>query len=353
MLRWLFGGKQVKPNEPSEDADKPEIKHKPSARVGHIGRLEILCQFREPANPESRIPAGWLPIWEQKLGIHPHTAIKIQIMEGSLVPSDPLAGFVAMNKLPDLKRVAKSLGLKVSGTKAEIAGRIFEKDPDLVTDAAATAMLYSCSAEALAEVESYVTAKKLELKGRQSETLQLLRKKAYAEASAVVCKHEVEQFFGRYDKHAIAEEEAALEWSVELLSRVTPGFHRKRWGSVSDEARVLSSMSLLWGTERFPEIFEEIAGPEPAAELILSARMLGFHISFLRHLEQFSALNLSGKVEIIAVENDGTCAACRKDECKTFSIKNVPELPHVNCICEMGCRCNVSFVSNDLDFELN
>jgi hypothetical protein len=45
------------------------------------------------------------------------------------------------------------------------------------------------------------------------------------------------------------------------------------------------------------------------------------------------------RIEVVAVNDEHTCAACRATHGQEFLVARVPELPHRTCASALGCRC--------------
>lgn len=68
--------------------------------------------------------------------------------------------------------------------------------------------------------------------------------------------------------------------------------------------------------------------------------MLCSHAGYLRELSQMADVGIT-KVRVIGSGLPKQCAACRKANGKVYLIREVPELPHMDCSCSDYCHCTL------------
>ncbi|MDO6799895.1 hypothetical protein [Shimia thalassica] len=125
----------------------------------------------------------------------------------------------------------------------------------------------------------------------------------------------------------------------------TPKFHENRFGEVSEEVRLFSAMVVLWGTEQFGQTLNQLFAGKKKEEVVLAARMLSFYTAHKINLEQARSSKAKRKARIlVTLDQNTTCSACKKDSDQEYSLERVPELPHPDCQCAIGCRCGAIFV---------
>lgn len=346
----LFGG-QEKQSEATQRPVPPEMtvasKHVKGIdarlKLSDKARAEVLCQFRNGADPEHIPPDAWQDFWAHKLGVPFRQASRALFAEGLLCEASPEAKLAASHSLAELKVLAKKLKLKVSGRKDELAARLVDSgDPGLLAQIGKVTV-WTCSDEAQKIVEVHRADKKARLHQTRLATLELLRGKKLKEACELVCQYEQAQFFPRGLGVDWFTADKALHQNLKSLFVAQPKFHKRRFGTVSSELRERAAMSVLWGTSDLGSIFPRAEAVEQAE---LFSRMLQFHASYLRDMKQLRKLASDGmavQCEILGTDDQNTtCSACLNDNGKAYAIGEVPELPHEYCECAIGCRCTVA-----------
>jgi hypothetical protein len=312
-----------------------------------VVRLELLRHFTEAAEPRTRIPEKWLPIWQEKIGADPRKIIERLIRSGDLISASPVEAVLSSHSLPQIKAIAKTLGLSSSGTKRALAESIEAADPKWCSEVQQSANLFICSQKAKNDVLKYQQTIKGIQTAAQSETLDLVRGKKFKQANKVLSDFECKQFFPR----GIGIDWSTIDFTEELdgIFSANPGFHIARWSGVSDDVRNLAAMNCLWGGEsNFRELIDKIIEEGDLDQKIMSARMLNSFVSNRQAVRRAVRSGMDCDAEILAPNDNRTCSVCMKYNGRRFPLGMVPEVPLIECRCDddAGCRCTISIVLN-------
>jgi hypothetical protein len=111
---------------------------------------------------------------------------------------------------------------------------------------------------------------------------------------------------------------------------------------VLEPLRIAAAMMELWGSNSIRD-FVTIEGQlDYRFGTDAIAHMVHSHGCFLRSLEDFRRVGISG-VKLLGAHGSDDCEACRAADGRSFSIDTVPELPLATCTCDdrYGCRVMV------------
>lgn len=343
MFRNLFR-KRNQSSQAHRQTREPTVRPK-SIKLDETAVLELLSMFESASNPANRIPEDWQSFWFEKLGTSFMSAVGAIEARGLLREPTTQERLDAGFTVAQLKGIARSRALKTSGRKADLLKRILESDtPDNPVDLP-SARLLICSAEARDAVSQYKSEKKAAKEEAMLLTQKLLEEGRLREASEAVCDFETKQFFPRGLGVDWSKQAPALSSELNFIFSTTPRFHKKRFGKVNPALRVDAAQSILWGHSITPSDGDSRGGPYSGDDLELYQRMLVSYARFRDELEQIKALVSNGmalECEIVPVENaNTTCTACLSDCGKTYAVADVPELPHEDCECAIGCRCTL------------
>jgi hypothetical protein len=98
-----------------------------------------------------------------------------------------------------------------------------------------------------------------------------------------------------------------------------------------------AAMMELWGTNRCDKWLPPNLKINIHMDTNAAARMLVF---FAQHRARIEDYKTSDSVKCVKVSTcDDSCVACKELAGKTYSLDNIPELPHPACTHSMGCRC--------------
>ena len=153
LFDWLFGKREkVGDVLPSGTLIKSQLH--PNVVIDwkdSPAHLLLLSKFLHGSSTEYYVNADyWDPVLKEK----PAKAIARFIEEQMLEPLDILSRIHLKYNIPDLKKLLKERGLKVSGNKTVLVERLFENDPSGMEKIVAEIQMFKCSTigETLAQV---------------------------------------------------------------------------------------------------------------------------------------------------------------------------------------------------------
>jgi len=300
-------------------------------------RLLLLSKFLAPADAANFDK----DYWAAALGEPARSAIEALQADGLLEPAPLVDALASCHRAPELKELARARGLKVSGTKSELSQRLATADADGMTRLLDGRWFLACSARGRTVAGEWVERTALARSAAENQVLGLVRGLRFDRAAKTVAQFEAGQVFPRGlgidwsqgDDPAgnVAELEAIFGGVPKILSRASPG--------ELEALRVAAAASLLWGDANearwLPEGFATATGLEPD----VAVRMFICYASHKRNVERMRGVVRTVKVS--TVSDHATCDACRKLNGRTFTLAQVPELPHAACTSATGCRCLV------------
>jgi hypothetical protein len=277
--------------------------------------------------------------WKAVLSEEPEGAIRRFAKEGLLLPPS-LAELIDFKfKASELKDLLRARHLKVSGRKEELLDRLIQADSRGMERATNGTELLKCSPEAAQVVEDYLLREKEFRKAVESEVLALLERGEYAKASQAVSVFEATQVFPRG---------LGIDWAsrghdedvdtLRVIFERTPQILRSVEPSLLGKLRLAAGASFLWGTNTATAWLPDTFATGIHLEADTAARMLVFHASHVREMEQYREVGVT-EIEIIPVSDDRTCAPCHAIQGRSFRLAATPEFPYSTCTSEMGCRC--------------
>src|ERR1022692_2847127 len=134
--------KRIETATPAPPAASPPAS--PATRT--LAHSQLLSRFLRPANPDLVTGMAYL---EPALGESGQSAVRGFIRDGLLEPFAPTkehyASFEPLFKVAELKDMARERGLKLSGSKEELARRLLAADPSGISAILAARGLMQCS----------------------------------------------------------------------------------------------------------------------------------------------------------------------------------------------------------------
>lgn len=299
------------------------------------GRLLLLTKFIAAADTCDFEADRWAEV----LGEPSRVAIRRLRTEGLLVPASLADALAAVHQSRDLKDLARGRGLKVSGTKAELSRRLADCDPEGMKSVLGEREVLVCSPEGRAAADQWKARATAARDAVQTQVLELVRARRFADALRAVARFESTQVFSRGlgitwensdDLGGLAPQLAAIfAGAPKILSRAS--------AEEIETLRVAAAASLLWGDrseERWlPQGFVSTCGFNND----VAVRMFVFYAKHVCELERMKGLVRT--VKLSPVNDHVTCDACRALHGRTFELRRAPELPHASCTSPMGCRC--------------
>jgi len=331
ILDYLFG-KKASPAQEREVAGQPTVQRPVDWRTNEA-HLYLLKYFLLPQDLRHVKQYNYL---ESELHELPHSAVQRFISEGVLVtaslPRKLLAAFTAA----EIKSLLRQRGLRVSGTKEQCINRLVEADPKGIESMVSNLEIYECSEEAHEFATSYLSEKTAQRQAAEQRVTEQLRERDFQGAAITVASFEAKQ---------VSPRGLNLNWSnpdtnrdvmiLEVIFNCHPRILKNIEETELEPLRLEAAQAHLWGTNT-----ESV-----------SARMVMFHSSHVVEMATWRKdKHLNIKKFRISSSGD-SCPACKKMAMKTYSLDNVPELPYEHCTHEMGCRCLVSPVFENLESD--
>lgn len=293
----------------------------PTART--LAHSQFLSRFLRPANPDSVIGMTYL---ESALGESCQSAIRGFIRDGLLEPYVPSKEEYAelLFKLSELRDMARERGLKLSGSKEELARRLLTADSSGISAAIAARefRLMRCSARGVVFADRYSQRRQ----AMESAVETALREGKLEEAIKSLESFEAELGFANSE----SERTRRLGDVRPIMSGHPRALHRHPKLKLR-EVRASAAMVML-GIKRSRDFPPDI----------------GERIDALVHYGQnhrnLQSWRQSGCVRGVGIlgSADGPCEECMKLHNRVWSLNEVPELPNPRCTTEGGCRCSYS-----------
>lgn len=234
----------------------------------------------------------------------------------------------------ELKSLAKVRGVSQSGTKEDLAKKLFKADPSGMAGLFNGKTYLTCTPKGQLLAEKFEQSEKeLRLKA-ESQSESALRAGRYQDACTVVANFEASQIFPRG---------VGINWNaydathdIEILNEIaaySAPRHRDIAESTLANLRINAGMMNLWG-ESNP--LKWLTGSD--REFAHEARMILFAAIEKVRLKEFKESGIK-QVKILGSGRDDACKICNQADGQIYPIESAPELPHVQCTCQYGCGC--------------
>jgi hypothetical protein len=328
-----FGGSQESPvgavinsNSPvkeTETAATPVLPaaSPPAAPIARtLAHSQLLSRFLRPANPDSVTGLTYL---ESALGESCQSAIRGFILDGLLEPYvlSKEEHAQLLFKLTELKDLARERGLKLSGSKEELARRLLTADLSGISAiiAAREHRLVQCSAFGVAFADRY-SQRRQAIEGSVETAL---REGKPEEAIRSLESFEAELGFARPD----SERERRLREVRPIMSGHPRALHPHP-ELQSRDVRASAAMVML-GIKRSRDFPPDI---EERINVLVSYGQNHRNLQSWRQSRCVRGVGILGSA-------DGPCEECTKLHNRVWSLDDVPELPNPGCTTPGGCRC--------------
>jgi len=314
----------------------------------------LLTKFITPSSTLSFVDQDY---WRIALGENPLSAITRFQDEGLLVEPALDVKVASGFGLTNLKAQLRKRGLKVSGTKLELAARLVQFDPDGMQNAFVEQTFLVCSDLGTKIASQIKSSNDAEKEQSEQESFALLGKLSFIDACRRVAQYEAMQAIPRgvnmdWKNYDPARDIAILKEIFSGNPKILTRFNCRFTECQTDKLRIPAGMQLLWGELKLGWLPIELLDvnhelkPDNDLEMDVetSVRMLLFYAKHRVDLDRYRKLNFVKHIEILAT-ND-SCEACKKLSTKRYNLDDVPELPHVHCTNGAGCRCQCLPVTN-------
>ena len=245
-----------------------------------------------------------------------------------------IAGLLELKSKNELKSLAKVRGLSQSGTKEDLAKKLFEADPGGISGLFHGKTYLTCTRKGKLLVDKFEQAEKEVRLKAEGQSESALRASRYQDACTIVANFEASQIFPRGVGINWKRYDAAHD--IEILSEIaaySPRQHHNTPESVLASLRVSAGMMNLWG-ESDPSKWLTGSEREFARE---TYTMLSAAINRV-NLRDWKRLGFR-EVRLLSSGRGDACKTCKEADKQVYPIDSAPELPHVECICEYGCGC--------------
>jgi hypothetical protein len=310
----------------AETGQMSSLPSKPGS-LWSLTHLLLLSKFMrarrvEPPSTDSRTDG-----WNVALGESQNDAIRRFASAGLLIPS-PLAEKLACSFLAaHIKEMLRERGLKLSGSKNEMAERLCYADPRGIENALASIESFKCSETGRQLAEEF-----LEREQRMKRALLEYLQKGDCEAAVrEVCNYKdalgfpTTQWFP--DRPRLDDVRSALSANPRILASVSEGTLR--------QLRLAAAKAFLglWSKWYLDDMETDLKmSNEVAVNMMVSSVQNGRNVAHMR-------LGEIKRVKILGTNLDDSCEACETLRNRVWPIDEIPELPHAACTSKCGCRC--------------
>lgn len=292
----------------------------------------LLSRFVSPSAPHLDIDARSLSGWTAALKELPNSAIERFKEEALLVPFEPSnprelsQGLANIYNIGKLKEMLKRRALKVSGRKDELIARLVNADRDGLLREVATLGLYHCSDA-----------------GRKLAS-RFEERKECARANAVAAMNAKDYTLAIREYQEIEDDLGFPKWEfegparpdfIQLVMTVSPRILDGCSEEIMSRLRLAMSLQCVAGRHAPQKLFRGIE-----TGIRLNADTCATMIYFLaRHTEDLQKWKQMGIVYVTHLAITGSCSVCTSLNGRKWRIDHAPELPHVQCVHQCGCRC--------------
>jgi len=254
-----------------------------------------------------------------------------------LAPATSEAKLAATCAVAELKALARGLGLKVSGTKAELANRLVNEDAAGMDARMAAVPMLECTEKGRKAAEEYVANEKVAHDVAVADSLAYIKSGQYRLASRTMSTYEA----GRVIPRGIG-----IDWNhadttrdERILNRIFvshPGILADVLPDDLAPLRIGAAMMHLWGTNRVQPWLPPEFMASGHLDSDVAARMILFEA--LNHTE-CDGWKVAGIKRVTVLGSGDSCPTCKSLAGKSFAIDRAPQLPHEHCSSDSGCRC--------------
>lgn len=344
LLTWLFGTpkKDECSSVKAQDNNKRLTQKKEIDWRNSTAHLLLLSKFFHGSSVEYYVHTDY---WEPALNEPPAIAIKRFIDDRMLEVLDVSSRIHLKFNVSDLKGMLKERGLKVSGNKTILVDRLLENDRHGMEKVVAESEMYKCSPAGVSVAQAYLTSQNEKRARLEDEVLNLLKERQFKKAMRAIATHELSQVFSRglgmnWDYYGSETDVLELAAIFEKTPGILDGITEDRLSPL----RLAAGMVHLLGTNKIspwlPPDYE--TGIRFDAETAVA--MLLSHARYYRRMFELNDKDITAfikEVEFSCIDNNDTCAVCRKMNGRKYKINKFPELPYPKCTSPSGCRCSV------------
>jgi hypothetical protein len=276
-----------------------------------------------------------LQLSREALGAPPESIVSRFLAEGFLQEGGvDVAKLLELKSKNELKSLAKGRGISQSGTKEDLAKKLFKADPSGMAGFFSGRTYITCTPKGQLLVGTFEESERQLRLEAEDQSESALRAGRYKDACTIVADFEASQVFPRGVGIDWSRYDAARD--IEILNEIagySPIRHRAIPESALANLRMSAGMMNLWG-ENNP--LKWLTGSE--REFAQEAHMMLSAAISRVNLNDWKRLGFT-KVKILGSGREDACKICKEANGQIYPIESAPELPHGGCICEHACAC--------------
>lgn len=247
--------------------------------------------------------------------------------------------------LANLKQMLKEKGLPVSGKKIDLIERLISADQTAMAMSVTDLQIFRCSEKGRKLVEDYLAGEKAKRVNTEISVQNAIREGNFRHAVLLRATFEAEQVIpvglGIDWKHYDTKrDETILKMIFSRKPKVLSMLNKEQIEQVRLCAAMGHVMGYSYGKWPLPDDFKT----DSPLENIDLVHVLMTNVHFHREMKEFRDIQKAGiqmSVEILTRNDEHVCAICKEASEYTYSLSEVPELPHEKCTNPHGCRCSV------------
>lgn len=299
--------------------------------------IQLLEAFSKPRDVNRVL--DWQFI-QQNMGEKTENAVDRFTREGDLVPASLEESLEAVLQVVHLKKMLQERGLRQSGSKSELIGRLIEADQKAAEDVVKQHRVMKCSESALSFLEERKNERVCELELAQKQSFELLKNSNAKEAYKVYSAYQKRFSYGFHaNSYEVEELQFVISSCPSVVGNLTP--EDKKW------LQAAAGMKTLWREDKaeywLPENFNTAVNDNRRAinYVIRNANFRKIASAKDRYTKNAKVTFRDGDIE--------SCDLCMSLNGKIFDLDEIPELPLVGCTSETGCMCDLDLYFGDDD----
>jgi hypothetical protein len=302
--------------------------------------LDLLDKFAKSRDVKQVL--DWQTI-RQTLRENTESAIERFIRDGALVPSSLEESLECIFQVAQLKKLLLERGLKVSGSKSELIGRLVPADRAGMEKYILKCIVMKCSPMALEILSDFEKNKQRVLEIAKVKSFEALKNNNPKDA------YKIYVYFQRKFIDPVIE---SSSYEVEELQHILMSQPKVLAGITPDNLRFLKAaacMQSLWRDE-LPETWLSSTFSSGLKNNRVAINYLTTHARIKREVEGYKSY--AKQIRIVFDPGDiDSCELCQSLNKKVFDIDKVPDLPMTGCTSETGCKCRIEDVFSDDEEE--
>lgn len=265
------------------------------------------------------------------------------INEGVLVPCTLEESVDKLLTVTELKELLRERGLKLSGRKADLIGRLIQADKAALEHLVGKRQFMKCSPEALELLNAFEEQRKAAETEAKVNSHRFLMERNVRDPY-----REYVQYMRKYRNPGFASTPYQAE-QLEIILSTSPEALSDLGASALAHLQAAVAMSNLWSDEDptywLPESFPaNVISPRIATSYLTRAAELKIQVSW------FGKHGLKARIVFSPYDID-SCDLCKEYDGKEFTQSDFPNLPLRGCTSEIGCMCELEDVWEDIKYR--